>query len=190
MDSLAEAFERFVSPHLPRLSALAHQYARTSEDAADLLQETLLRAWRGFSPTAAPAYRRAWLVVILRNIAVDWSRAERRRIRVIPLDGVELTEVIAVDAAEPFVPFPRMDEARFLELLDDRLVSALDSLEAPYREVVVLHVAGGLDYREIGEVLDCPVGTVMSRMARARRALRERLAEYASARDKTRGGRT
>lgn len=189
MNPLASAFETFVTPHLERLSALARQYARAPEDAADLLQETLLRAWRDFSPTRDRAYRRAWLVVILRNIAVDWSRAKRWRIPVLPLDAGELTEVIATDASEPFAPFPQMDEARFRELLDDRVVAALDALEPPYREVVVLSVAAGLNYREIGEVLDCPIGTVMSRMARARRALREHLADYIARPNRERGGR-
>jgi RNA polymerase sigma-70 factor (ECF subfamily) len=82
-----------------------------------------------------------------------------------------------------------MSEAHFYEFLDDRLVAALEELDPPNREVVVLSVAGGLNYREIGEVLDCPMGTVMSRMARARRALRERLAEFAVVQNPTRGGR-
>lgn len=179
MNSLADAFETFVTPHLRRLTALARQYAHTPEDAADLVQETLLRAWRDFSPAHETLYRRAWLVVILRNIATDWSRAERRRIRVTPLVEAELTEVTLADPTEPFAPLPAMDELRFREFLDDRLIAALDALPAGFREVIVLSVAGELSYREIAEVLDCPVGTVMSRMGRARRVLREQLADYA-----------
>ncbi|GJQ25984.1 MAG: hypothetical protein HBSAPP02_10160 [Phycisphaerae bacterium] len=81
-----------------------------------------------------------------------------------------------------------MDESQFREFLDDRVAAALDTLEPPYREVVVLSVAGGLNYREIGDVLECPIGTVMSRMARARRALREQLADYAATQSQERGG--
>lgn len=179
MNSLASAFETFVTPHLPRLSALARQYARTPEDAADLVQETLLRAWRNFSASQGAAYRHAWLIVILRNAAVDWSRAKRRRIRATPLEDAELTEALVVDASEPFAPLPAMGEEKFREFLDDRLAAALDALPPAYREVIVLSVAGDLNYREIAEVLDCPVGTVMSRMGRARRTLREQLADYA-----------
>lgn len=179
MNSLASAFEAFVAPHLRRLTALARQYARTPEDAVDLVQETFLRAWRDFSPAHEAAYRRAWLVVILRNVATDWSRAERRRLRVTPLDDAELTEALPADLSEPFAPLPAMGEERFREFLDDRLAAALDSLPPAFREVIVLSVAGELNYREIAEVLDCPVGTVMSRMGRARRALREQLADYA-----------
>ena len=72
-----------------------------------------------------------------------------------------------------------MDEDRFREFLDDKVVAALDAIDPAYREVLILAVAGDLTYREIGEVLACPVGTVMSRMARARRQLRERLAVHA-----------
>lgn len=181
MESLANAFERFVAPHLQRLAAVARQYARTPADASDLVQETLLRAWRDFSPTHEASYRRAWLVVILRHVAIDWSRAAQRRIRAVPLEEAELTEVLPADSSEPFAPLPSMDEARFREFLDDRLAAALDALPATFREVIVLSVAGGLNYREIAEVLDCPVGTVMSRMGRARRALRAQLADRARA---------
>lgn len=190
MTPLADTFMAFVSPHAQRLYALARQYGRTPEDAADLLQETLLRAWRSFSPTQEAAYRRAWLVVILRNIAAEWHRTARRRIRLVQAAETELTEMTAADLSEPFAPFPSMDEERFREFLDDRLVVAMDSLEPAYREVIVLSVAGGLSYREIGDVLDCPLGTVMSRMARARRALRERLSAHATARAPGKGGRT
>lgn len=186
MGSRADAFETFVQPHLRRLAALARQYAQTPEDAADLVQEALLRAWRGFSPAEDSAYRRSWLVVILRNIAADWGRAQARRIRMAPLDVTELTSGSArawpagmVDDTGPLAPLPVMDEARFREFLDDRLAAALDALPASFREVLILSVAGGLNYREIAEVLDCPIGTVMSRMGRARRVLREQLADYA-----------
>lgn len=179
MNALSDEFERFVRPHVSHLRALAHQYADSGEDAGDLVQETLLRAYRGFSPTSDAAYRRAWLVVIMRNIAAEWGRAARRRIRLVSVDHAELTELAAFDPPEELAPLPTMDEGRFREFLDERLAKALDGLEAPYREVIVLSVAGELSYREIGEVLGCPLGTVMSRMGRARRMLRERLADTA-----------
>jgi len=177
--TLADAFEAFITPHLQRLRLLAGQYARTREDAADLVQETLLRAWRNFSRAQDAAYHRAWLVVIMRNIALDWQQEARRRVRLTPVNQAELTDVASFDASDPFAPMPAMSETDFREFLDQRLVQALEALEPPYREVVVLSVAGALSYREISEVLDCPVGTVMSRMGRARRTLRERLAVIA-----------
>ena len=117
----------------------------------------------------------------MRNVTIDWQRAARRRIRFELVTDSELTEVAAPDPAEPLCPLPTLDEDRFREFLDDKVVAALDAIDPAYREVLILAVAGDLTYREIGEVLDCPVGTVMSRMARARRGLRERLSEFARA---------
>lgn len=179
MNSSTEAFLNFVRPHWRRLHVAARQYVPRAGDAHDLVQEVLLRAWRGFTPTDESAYRRAWLFVIMRNVILEWRRTARRRIRITPVTDTELTELASSDPSEPFSPLPAMDEQQFREFLDDRIVAALDSLDAAFREVIVLSVAGDLNYREIAEVLDCPVGTVMSRMARARRILRERLAEYA-----------
>ncbi|QOJ04222.1 MAG: RNA polymerase sigma factor [Planctomycetia bacterium] len=188
MDSKGATFEAFVAPHYERLATLARQYVRTPSDSNDLMQETLLRAWRSFSSTQTCVYQRAWLVVIMRNVAAEWHRSSQRRIRLAPLFNTDLTDVAGPASSEPFAPLPTMDESQFREFLDDRVAAALDTLEPPYREVVVLSVAGGLNYREIGDVLECPIGTVMSRMARARRALREQLADYAATQSQERGG--
>lgn len=174
-----DEFMQFVRPHWERLRLVARQYAQSGADALDLTQETLLRAWRAFSPAEVPTYRPAWLFVILRNVAAEWHRASGRRIRIAPAVEVELTALAPVDLSESLAALPTMDEAAFREFLDDRMASAIDGLDAPFREVIVLSVAGGLNYREIAEVLDCPAGTVMSRMARARRALRDQLGSVA-----------
>lgn len=180
MDELANMFVRFSQPHWRRLHVVARRYTGSEESARDLVQEVLFRAWRNFSPSAGETYRPAWLFVIMRNVVSEWNRATKSRITLVPAQDGELTEAVAPDTAEPFAAFPSMDEGRFRDLLDERIAQAFDSLEAPFREVLVLSIAGGLTYREVGEVLDCPVGTVMSRIARARRTLRERLANYAS----------
>lgn len=182
MGESADMFVRFVRPHWRRLQFVARQYAATSDGAHDLVQETLLRAWRNFSSLEEGAYRRAWLFVILRNVAAEWHRTAKRRVRLVPVTDSALTDVASSDPCEPFAALPAMDEGQFRELLDDRVASALDTLEPQFREVIVLSVAGDLNYREVAEALDCPVGTVMSRMARARRALREKLADFARAR--------
>ncbi len=181
MSESAEMFLRYVRPHWGRLYSVAGQYAGGTQDARDLVQESLMRAWRSYSPTSDATYGTAWLFVILRNVAVEWGRTARRRVRLIPVGDSELTDLGAADLTEPFAALPAMDEVRFREFLDDRGAAAFDALAPEFREVVVLSVAGGLNYREVADVLDCPVGTVMSRMARARRSLRERLADYAAA---------
>jgi RNA polymerase sigma factor (sigma-70 family) len=94
----------------------------------------------------------------------------------------ELTDRDAEHATESaLAPLAAMSDAEFVRLVDERIVNALERLEDPMREIVMLSVAGGLSYREIAVVLRCPVGTVMSRMARARRKLREELAGHARA---------
>ena len=177
MQNRADTFMYYVQPHWKSLYLVARQHVTGREFARDLVQETLLRAWQNFSTTEEREYRRAWLFVIMRNVAADWQRLSKRRIRLVLLPQGELTEIALSDLSEPFCPMPTMDEEQFREFLDDRLAAALDNLAPPFREVIILSVAGELNYREIAEVLDCPVGTVMSRMARARRILREHVAD-------------
>ncbi len=180
MMQTSDEFLRFVRPQWTSLHRVARRYVAGEEDVRDLVQETLLRAWRSFSPTDTRTYNRAWLYVIMRSAATDWQRAASRRVRLVPTTDAELTELAPADLSEPLPPLSFADESRFREFLDERIVAALDALDAPFREVVILSVAGDLAYREIAEVLDCPVGTVMSRMARARRALRDELAAFAT----------
>ena len=179
MDEQASDFLRLVRPLGGRLQAVARKYCARQEDAADLVQETLLRAWRAFSPAGEATHPRAWLFAVMRNIAIDWHRESSRRVSILPSAQEELTEIAGREMDEPLAPLATMKEEEFREFLDAAVVRAFDTLDAPFREVVVLSVAGELTYREISEVLDCPVVTVMSRMARARSALRERLADLA-----------
>jgi RNA polymerase sigma-70 factor (ECF subfamily) len=168
-------------PHWQRLHHVARRYCARTGDASDLVQETLMRSWRSFSPTSERSYERARLFTIMRNVVIDWNRVRRRRLRFVPVEDADLTEVAGRELTDPFAGLPTVNEEQFREFLDARLAAAVDALEAAYREVLILSVAGDLSYAEIAEVLDCPIGTVMSRMARARRYLRERLADYARA---------
>jgi len=182
MEAGRQAFLAFVTPHLRGLCAVARQYLGATGGTEDLVQETLLRAWRSFTAADGRTYSRGWLMVILRNIVAEWRRTGRRRVRLEPVAVTELTEIAAGDLTEPLAPLPAMSEEAFREFLDDHVVRALDRLEPLFKEVLLLSIAGDLTYREIAEVLHCPVGTVMSRMARARRALREQLSAYAAER--------
>lgn len=174
-----DTFMQYVQPRWERLHRIAGRYAIATGDAHDLVQETLCRAWRNYSSTKEAEYSPAWLFVIMRNVVVEWQRTAQRRISMVPLPTGELTEFAAADLTESLASFPSLNEERFCELLDDRIVQAMDTLDPTFREVLMLSVAGGLTYRDIAEVVGCPVGTVMSRMARARRSLREKLAEFA-----------
>lgn len=180
LDASATEFTRHVKAVWHALHAAAREYMGSPGDASDLVQEALMRAWRAYSTSDAPKCSKAWLFVILRNVAFEWRRQARRRVRLVPHLDEELT-----DAQDPhpdsgkLASLGALDEAAFLGLLDNRLMEALGQLDDPAREIIVLSVGAGLSYREMALVLQCPVGTVMSRMARARRRLREELARHA-----------
>ncbi len=192
LDPRAQEYLSLVRPLWQGLHAAARQYAGSGADAEDLVQEALTRGWRSFSPTDASTYTKAWLFVILRNVAFEWRRLSKRRVRLVPLMDADLTDPEGEHPSPgedaDFAPFAPMDEARFTSLVDERIIHALERLDDPMREVLMLSVAGGLSYRDIAAVLRCPVGTVMSRMARARRRLRDELADHARAAGWTRGG--
>jgi len=188
MGDRAGMFLDYLRPHWERLHTVARHYATSESDAHDLVQETLLRAYRNFSPGDDRTYQRAWIMTIMRHVAFEWQRTASRRIRLVPVDSGDLTDLSSFDPAETFSSFPAMGEEAFREFLDDRIASALDSLPAAFREVLILSVGGDLSYREISEVLDCPIGTIMSRMSRARGALRSKLAAEADVRSTSRGG--
>jgi len=180
MRDAEELFQNIVRPRLGALHATARRYTAREADACDLVQETLLRAWRNFAPTEERGYRASWLFVIMRNIAFEWHRTSQHRVKIAFVADQELTELSAVDLREPLPELVSMSEEQFREFLDDTIAAALDALSPAFREVLILSVAGGLTYREIACVVDCPVGTVMSRAARARREPRERLAGLAA----------
>ena len=176
-----------VKPLHKRLLRVARRYVATSEDARDLVQETLLRAWRDFTVDAERVRSDGWLFQILRNVAVDWYRLSRRRVSIEFVEDSELTELASSDLSEPLAKLPALNEEQFRDLLDEHVAAALDRLRPAFREIVILSVVGELSYKEIAAVLGRPVGTVMSGMARARRALRERLAEFAGSPRTTKG---
>ena len=173
------SFMGHLRPVWAGLHAVARQYVMHEQEACDLVQETLLRAWRNFSVAEDRAYHRAWLMTIMRHIAIEWQRTRQGRLRMLPMADSELTELVPADPTEPFSSYPSLSEDGFRDFVDERIVSALEQLSDPFREVIVLSAIGGLNYREVAEVLDCPVGTVMSRMSRARRSLREKLTDFA-----------
>jgi RNA polymerase sigma-70 factor (ECF subfamily) len=160
-------FETVVLPHLDAGYALARWLTRNDADAADVVQEACLRALRYFD-----SYRegdaRSWLLKIVRRTSYDWL--ERNR----PADLVPLeTENDLGDPARP-QPAAVIDADALLQSRSDlrRLDRLVEALPPPLREVIVLRELHELDYREIAEVTGVAIGTVMSRLHRARSALR------------------
>ncbi len=160
------AFERAVLPHMDAAYNLARWLTRNDADAQDVVQESCLRALRYFGGFSGESPR-AWLLSIVRHSCFTWLAKNRPR-DLKPLDEAVAEAVPQSDAAGPTTPERELlaaDERAEL----DRLVEALP---AEFREVVVLRELEELSYREIAEITAVPVGTVMSRLSRARARLR------------------
>lgn len=154
-------FEECVLPHLDGAFNLARWLLRSREDAEDVTQEALLRAYRFFGGYRA-GDARAWLLQIVRNCCYTWMQKNRA--------GEELT-----DEMEETVPDQRdSPETLAMASLDrEKLASALESLPAHFREILVLRELEGCSYKEIAAITSRPIGTVMSALARGRQQLKK-----------------
>jgi RNA polymerase sigma-70 factor, ECF subfamily len=170
---LDERFEREALPFMSELYAAAVRMTRNPSDAEDLLQETYLRAYRAFASFQEGTNLRAWLYRILTNAFINTYRKRQREPQTVSDDELEdwyLYDKLGMDAAEASA------EATVLENLPDQDVQdALASLPEQFRLAVLLADVEGFSYKEIAEILDVPIGTVMSRLHRGRRALEKRL---------------
>ncbi len=161
-------FAKVVMPYLDDAQGLARWITGNSADAEDVVQDACLRALRGIGGFAG-GNSRAWVLTIVRNAAYDWLRKNRSP-TVIHVDDLEAVERMADDAATA----GDNPEAALIARADEaRLQAAIASLPAAFRDTMVLRDVHGLDYREIATITDVPIGTVMSRLARARRRVIE-----------------
>ncbi len=163
-----ERFEAVVLPHLSAAYRLARYLTRNDYDADDVVQEAFLRALKyfgGFRGEGA-SQSRAWLLAIVRNMAYTWQRRHRADASTTEFDETVHSEAITDD--HPGSVLSRSDSR-------ETLAAVLDDLPPEFREVIVLREIEGLSYKEISEVVNVPVGTVMSRLSRARKRLQEAL---------------
>ena len=160
-------FEVQVMPHLDAAYRFARWLSRSSPDAEDIVQEAVLRAYRGFDALRGSDVK-AWLLTIVRNCHASAHRQERRRAAVpLPEDTeAEAAEALAANTPDPETLTMWRDEERTFERL-------LAGLSQEHREVLGLRELEEMSYREIAEVTGLPIGTVMSRLARARSALKQ-----------------
>src|SRR5204863_3737670 len=174
-------FRSVVLPHLAQAYALARWLTGDRVDAEDVVQEACLRAFRGIGGFTG-VNARAWVLTITRHAAFTWL-GKNRSSALMMVDDLEELErrELSQGAAMPGQETP---EAALIAKADAaRLEAAIAQLPLPFREALVLRDVQGLDYREIAQVTKVPIGTVMSRLARARRRLMERLAT-----DEAKGG--
>ena len=163
--AVSESFEELALPLLDRLYNFAHWLTQNREEAEDLVQETYAKALKGFSSFQPGTNFRAWIYRILRNVFLT----SRTGLKEQSLDQDD------DEAKEANLPADRKTpESILLERMDQQLVhKALDQLPVVYREALLLCEFEEMSYQEISATLGVPVGTVMSRLSRARRALRE-----------------
>ena len=165
---------------MPSLYAAALRMTRNPADAEDLVQETYLRAYRGFGGFEQGTNLKAWLFRILTNTYINRYRQQKRRPDETDLDDVEdfylYRRLGGVDQAR----IAKSAEDTLLELFtDDEVKDALESLPETFRMAVLLADVEGFAYKEIAEILDIPIGTVMSRLHRGRKALQKALYDFA-----------
>jgi len=172
-----ERFEREVIPFVGQLYPAAVRLTRNSWDAEDLLQETFAKAYAAFHQFRPGTNLRAWLHRILSNTFINGYRKKRRE----PVQdlGFDFSEDWQM-GNDPLTPLARSAEAEALErMADSDILQALRELPEDFRVAIYLADVEGYPYREIANMMDTPIGTVMSRLHRGRAKLRERLADHA-----------
>jgi RNA polymerase sigma-70 factor, ECF subfamily len=171
--ALKERFERDAVPLLSGMYSSALRMTRNPSDAEDLVQETFLRAYRGFAGFQEGTNLKAWLYRILTNTFINSYRKKQREPKTVPDENVEdwyLYDRLAAQSSEASA------ETTVLEAMPDEDVkAALDALPEAFRMAVLLADVEGFSYKEIASILDIPIGTVMSRLHRGRRALEKAL---------------
>jgi RNA polymerase sigma factor (sigma-70 family) len=167
-------FANVVLPHLADAYALARWLTGNSADAEDVVQDACLRAFRGIG-NFSNGDARAWVLTIVRHTTYGWLRKNRPAALVL-VEDVESVE--RAQSGEPDVETP--ETALFAKADAGLLEAAIAALPVPFRETLVLRDVQGLAYREIAEVTEVPIGTVMSRLARARHRLMAIIAKNAA----------
>lgn len=165
-------------PHTGSLFNLALRMTRNEKDAEDLVQETLLRAYRFFHTYEPGTNIRAWLFRILKNNFINRYRKVQRQPAIV--DFAKLEESFETIFDQAFRSGSKTPEEIVVDSsYHGEVLEAMEGLPEDYRTVVVLALVEDLSYKEIAQVVGCPIGTVMSRLHRGRRLLQARLAEYA-----------
>jgi len=173
-------FAELAMEHMPALYTAALRLTKNRADAEDLVQEAYLRAYRGFEGFQEGTNLKAWLYKILTNTFINSYRASKRRPEKADVEDVEdlylFRRVVSTDPAAA----GRSAEEEVLEhITDDEVKEAIESLPEAFRIAVLLADVEGFSYKEIAEITDVPIGTVMSRIHRGRKALQKALTDFA-----------
>src|SRR5213082_2141447 len=179
-------FAEQATPFMDSLYAAAMRMTRNPADAEDLVQETYLKAYRGFGGFEQGTNLKAWLYRILTNTYINAYRAKRRRPEESDLEEVEDLYLYRRLGGLEAAAAGRSAEDELLDVYtDDEVKSAIESLPEQFRMAVLLADVEGFSYKEIADILGIPIGSVMSRLHRGRKALQKRLYSYAVSRGLT-----
>lgn len=179
-----ERFEKLSLPHLEAMYRLAKRLAGNEAEAEDLVQEALLRAYRAFDRFELRDYgAKPWLLRILHNVFYTRRGREARQPALLEEANIDHFAGGRSPRASAEPSDAHSADSIDWEYMDQEIVRGVDALSPEYRTVLLLWAMEGLSYKEIAEVCDCAIGTVMSRLHRARQALSGRLAHYAQGRN-------
>lgn len=176
-------FAEAAMPFMDQLYSHALRMTRNPADAEDLVQETYLRGYRGYEGFTEGTNLRAWLFRILTNNYINTYRKKQRRPHETDLDDVEdLYLYRRIGGADAATLGRSAEEELFEHLTDGEIKQAIEDLPEQYRHAVLLADVEGFAYKEIAEILDVPIGTVMSRIHRGRKRLQAQLYEFGRSR--------
>lgn len=175
-NKLYQDFEREAVPHMDALYNFALKMTGNEDDANDLIQETYLKAFRFFDKFEQGTNCKAWLFRIMKNTFINTYRKQTKEPDKVDYDEIEnFYENIKSSSTES----AHLERDIYDNLLDDELSGAISSLPEDFRTVIILCDIEGFTYEEIADFIDCPVGTVRSRLHRARKMLYTQLYDYA-----------
>lgn len=174
---LHERFEKEFLPHLEALHSFAFHLCYNEEDADDLVQETFLKAFRFIDKFEEGTNAKAWLFKILKNAYINQYRKESKRPARVDYEDVA---VYNEEEEGQVSGYYDLREDVFEKMIGDEVSTALNLLPEEFRTVILLCDIEGFSYEEISKIIDIPIGTVRSRLFRARNMLKEKLVKYAS----------
>ena len=176
---MQDGFHREALPHLDALYTAARYMTKDPRDAEDLVQETFLKAFRFFHRYKPGTNCKAWLFRILTNTHINRNRGRRREYTYLEDADVGAEEQTPLGDKSAFYKNP--EQSYLHDLVHEEVRQALESIPADVRTPVVLADLQDFSYKEIAEIMDCPIGTVMSRLHRGRKLLRKKLHRHAVA---------